>query len=138
MQVLFVAGFGPIVRDTGESRRFYEDALGLTLEGDDEYRHTGSLEGSKHFALWTLDGAAESCFGAPGWPSDIPAPTAWLEFEVSNMAEAVSELESKGYRLLVADRTEPWGQVVTRLLSPEGVLVGVVITPSLREGMPAS
>ena len=31
MKVLFVAGFGPIVRDLEESARFYRDALGLPL-----------------------------------------------------------------------------------------------------------
>ena len=31
MKGLFVAGFGPIVRDLEESARFYRDALGLPL-----------------------------------------------------------------------------------------------------------
>ncbi|VEC78568.1 Glyoxalase/bleomycin resistance protein/dioxygenase [Raoultella ornithinolytica] len=34
-------------------------------------------------------------------------------------------LMAKGYRLLIANREEPWGQTVTRLLSPEGLLTGV-------------
>jgi hypothetical protein len=34
---------------------------------------------------------------------------------------------------LVSARKEPWGQIVTRLLSPEGILVGVTFTPLLRE-----
>ena len=27
---------------------------------------------------------------------------------------------------------EPWGQTVTRFLSPEGLLVGLTVTPSMR------
>ncbi len=132
MQVLFVAGFGPIVRDMEASRRFYEGTLRLPLEGDDDYRHSESIDGDKHFALWDLRDAAESCFGVREWPADLPVPTAWTEFDVANMAEAVDELQAAGYRLLVADRKEPWGQIVTRLLSPEGLLVGVTITPWMR------
>ncbi len=137
MDVLFVAGFGPIIRDRDASREFYEKALGLPLEGDDDYRHTGNLDGVKHFALWELSGAAESCFGRPEWPADVPIPSAWIEFDVANMAEAIAALQARGYRLLVADRKEPWGQIVTRLLSPEGLLVGVTITPGMREELKA-
>jgi catechol 2,3-dioxygenase-like lactoylglutathione lyase family enzyme len=132
MRTLFIAGFGPIVRDLDSSRRFYEGTLGIPLEGDDDYPHSEAIGGDKHFALWRLEDAAESCFGTSAWPADLPAPTSWLEFDVENMSEAVAELERAGHRLLVRDRTEPWGQVVTRLLSPEGILVGVTITPWMR------
>ena len=132
MRSLFIAGFGPIVRDLESSRRFYEATLGLPLEGDDDYRHSEAIDGNKHFALWRLEDAAESCFGVRRWPSDLPEPTSWIEFDVSNMVEAVAELEQAGHRLLIADRTEPWGQVVMRLLSPEGLLVGLTITPWMR------
>ena len=37
-----------------------------------------------------------------------------------------------GYQLLVDTRKEPWGQTVTRLLSPEGLLVGITHTPWMR------
>jgi hypothetical protein len=35
-------------------------------------------------------------------------------------------------------KKEPWGQTVTRLLSPEGLLVGLTYTPSMRESGAAS
>ncbi len=92
-----------------------------------------SIEGDKHFALWRLEDAADACFGTKAWPADLPVPAAWIEFDVANMADAVAELEAAGHRLLVTDRKEPWGQIVTRLLSPEGLLVGVTITPWMRE-----
>lgn len=122
MKVLFVAGFGPVLRDRAAGTALYMDALGLPLDGDDDgYFHTQSLPGVKHFALWPLSQAAQSCFGSDTWPEGLPIPQAWIEFDVDDVAAASSELTSRGYRLLVAARQEPWGQTVTRLLGPEGL-----------------
>lgn len=134
MKVLFVAGFGPIVRDEA-SRHLYGDDLGIRLQAEDDgYLHTEGLDGVKTFALWPLSQAAESCFGAPEWPADVPIPQAWLEFDVEDIGSATAELRAKGYTLLVSAHTEPWGQTVTRLLAPEGILVGITYTPSMRGG----
>ncbi len=133
MKVLFVAGFGPIVRDMQAALDFYRESLGLPIvEGEDV--STEKLDGVKHFGLWPLADAAESCFGAREWPTDPPAPQAWIEFDVEDVAAAAQELRAKRYRLLVEPKTEPWGQTVARLLSPEGLLVGVTVTPWMREG----
>ena len=133
MKVLFVAGFGPIAPDPGESRRLYEETLGIDFKTEDDYSHTEEIKGANTFAVWPLAQAAESCFGTTEWPSDIPRPQAWLEFDVEDVEAATRELEGRGYRLLVKSRTEPWGQVVTRLVSPEGLLVGVTMTPWMRD-----
>jgi catechol 2,3-dioxygenase-like lactoylglutathione lyase family enzyme len=134
IDVLFIAGFGPIVRDAAASRAFYSKALGLPFKEDASgYLHTGDLDGAKHFALWPLAQAAESCFGTAKWPSDLSVPQAWIEFDVANIEQATTELKSQGYTLLVEMRKEPWGQVVTRLLGPEGLLVGITHTPSMRK-----
>ena len=134
MTVLFIAGFGPIVKDRDASRKLYLDTLGLEF-GDlgEEYLHTEKLEGARSFALWPLSHAAKSCFGTDRWPEEVPIPQAWLEFDVADVEKASGVLERKGYRLLVRNRLEPWGQTVTRLLSPEGLLVGVTHTPGLRK-----
>ena len=133
MKVMFIAGFGPIAEDVELSRRLYEDALGIGFKVEDgDYRHTEDLAGAKSFAVWPLAQAAESCFGTESWPSDVPVPQAWLEFDVEDVAEATREMEDRGYRLLVANRTEPWGQVTSRLLSPEGLLLGLTMTPWMR------
>ena len=134
IEVLFIAGFGPIVRDPTESRKFYSLALGLPLDEDsDGYLFTGELDGAKHFALWPLSQAAESCFGGAQWPPTVPAPQAWIEFDVADIDKATAELKSLGYELLAESQTEPWGQVVTRLLGPEGLLVGITHTPTMRK-----
>ena len=134
MKVVFVAGYGPITIDTKESAAFYRDSLGLSFQEEaDGYFHTEDLKGVKTFALWPLSQAAQSCFGVNEWPTDLPTPTSWLEFDVDDVAQASGELKAKGYTLLIAAKKEPWGQTVTRLLSPEGILVGLTYTPSMRE-----
>jgi len=132
MKVLFIAGFGPIVPEMETARAFYADVLGLPLTGDADYLSTAEVDGVKHFALWPLSGAAQSCFGAGTWPHDVPAPHGWIEFDVDDVAAATSELQARGYRMLVANKEEPWGQVVSRLLGPEGLLVAVTHAPGLR------
>jgi catechol 2,3-dioxygenase-like lactoylglutathione lyase family enzyme len=133
MKVLFIAGFGPITSNVSESRRLYEDALGLRFKVEEgEYLHTEEVKGANMFAVWPLAQASESCFGTSEWPADTTAPQAWLEFDVDDIEAATRELEERGYRLLVRNRAEPWGQVVTRLLGPEGLLVGLTVTPSMR------
>jgi hypothetical protein len=79
-----------------------------------------------------LSQAAESCFGKDVWPDNIPVPQAWLEFDVDDVENATADLESRGYRMLVKNKKEPWGQTVSRFISPEGLLVGITFTPSMR------
>jgi len=134
VKVLFVAGFGPIVREAVASRRLYGEALGIHFkEETGGYLHTEGLDGAKTFALWPLSQAAQSCFGKDSWPDEIPAPQAWLEFDVDSVERATAALAARGYRMLVKNKKEPWGQIVSRFLSPEGLLVGITFTPSMRE-----
>lgn len=137
MKVSFVAGFGPIVRDGEESHRFWADALGIQLKEESPgYFATNGLEGSKYFSLWPLSEAAENTFGTPDWPADIPVPQAVMEVDVESpdaVAEAVEELEAKGYRVLREARLEEWQQTTSRLLSPEGLLIGICYTPWMHD-----
>lgn len=134
VNVAFVAGFGPLVKDAAASKAFYLEALGLDLQPGPtpDYYHGEKIDGVRHFALWPLSQAAQSCFGVDTWPKDVAEPHSWLEFDVDDVASASAALKARGYRLLVEARLEPWGQTVTRLLSPEGILVGITFTPWLR------
>jgi catechol 2,3-dioxygenase-like lactoylglutathione lyase family enzyme len=133
LKVLFIAGFGPIAPDVDRSHTLYEEVLGIAFKVEEgDYLHTEEMAGAKTFAVWPLAQAAESCFGTNEWPPEVPVPQAWLEFDVDDIEAATRELEERGFHLLVRNRTEPWGQVVTRLLSPEGLLVGVTVTPWMR------
>lgn len=138
MKISFLAGASPIVASTSESVAFYHGAVGVPLDDPAaDYPGTDSLEGLKHFGLWNLRDVAQSCFGTDSWPEDRITPQACFEFDVES-AEAVEtaagELTAKGYELLVPARTEPWGQVVTRLQTPEGLLVSVTFTPWMHNG----
>ncbi len=62
----------------------------------------------------------------------MPVPQGWVEYEIDNLESATRKLREMGYHLLVENREEPWGQTVTRLLSPEGLLTGLTVTPWLR------
>jgi hypothetical protein len=133
VKVLFVAGFGPIIREAVASRQLYGEALGIRFKQEaGGYLHTEALEGVKTFALWPLSQAAQSCFGKDSWPGEIPAPQAWLELDVDSVERATKVLVARGYRMLVNNKKEPWGQSVSRFLSPEGLLLGITFTPSMR------
>ena len=67
LNVLFIAGFGPIAREGNASRNLYIDALGIEFkEEGDGYLHTEALKGARSFAIWPLSQAARSCFGREG------------------------------------------------------------------------
>jgi catechol 2,3-dioxygenase-like lactoylglutathione lyase family enzyme len=141
MEVLFVASVAVVVADPSRSRELFIDVLGLPLEGEgDGYYSSGSIPGSKHFGVWPLPEAAQACFGTPQWPAGLVVPQASVEFEVADavaVAEAGEELQRAGYELLHPARTEPWGQTVARLLTKDGLIVGISYAPAFHGEEPA-
>jgi catechol 2,3-dioxygenase-like lactoylglutathione lyase family enzyme len=133
MKVQFISSVSVIAADPAESRRLYVDALGLPLEElADDYYASEKIGGSNHFGVWPLAQAAQACFGTPDWPTDVTVPQVSIEFEFGSadeIAAAAEELERKGHVMLHPVRTEPWGQAVARLLSPEGSIVGLSYAP---------
>jgi catechol 2,3-dioxygenase-like lactoylglutathione lyase family enzyme len=141
MNSVFVASVAVVAADPPQSRQLFIDALGLPLEGEgDGYYSSGSIPGSKHFGVWPLSEAAGACFGTPQWPADRVVPQASIEFEVKD-AEAVAaaggELQRAGFELLHPARTEPWGQTVARLLTEDGLIVGISYASWLHDAEPA-
>jgi hypothetical protein len=49
------------------------------------------------------------------------------------VSAAAGELEDRGFALLHAPREEPWVQTVARLLTAEGLIIGISFAPSLHE-----
>jgi catechol 2,3-dioxygenase-like lactoylglutathione lyase family enzyme len=134
MKIEFMATVAVITPDPASSRRLYVDTLGLPLGGEGDYLHTDRIPGAKHFGVWPLSQAAEACFGEPVWPEHLPVPQASIEFDVADVPRvqaAAEELAAAGYELLHPAREEPWGQTVTRLLSPEGAIIGISFTPPM-------
>jgi catechol 2,3-dioxygenase-like lactoylglutathione lyase family enzyme len=141
MEIEFIASFAVITPDPAESRKLYLDALDLPLEGaesDPDYLHSENLAGARHFGVWPLAQAAQACFGTDAWPEGTAVPQASVEFEVADpdaVAAAAAELREAGHELVHDAREEPWGQTVARLLSAEGLIVGISYAPWLhREG----
>jgi catechol 2,3-dioxygenase-like lactoylglutathione lyase family enzyme len=136
MKIDFIASMAVITPDTATSARLYRDTLGLPLEAaeGDDYLHSEDIEGARHFGVWPLRQAAQACFGTDVWPDDRTVPQASVEFEVASAADvqpAIEELRAAGYDVLHDTRTEPWGQTVARLQSPEGAVVGISFAPGL-------
>ena len=133
MNIESVASVSAIVSDADAGRALFRDALALSFEGGEgDYVFTENLPGVKHFGLWPLREAARACFGSHEWPPHLPVPQASIEFEVASAEEvhsAAGDLRTKGYDLLHDAKEEPWGQTITRLLSKQGLVVGVCYTP---------
>jgi catechol 2,3-dioxygenase-like lactoylglutathione lyase family enzyme len=135
MDVRFVASVSVIAPDPKVSRELYVDSLGLPLKhmGGD-YFASEEVPGCKHFGVWPLTEAAQACFGTGSWPPDRPVPQVSIEFDVENVeavAAAARELADRGHTLVHSARTEPWGQTIARLQSPEGAIIGVSYSPHM-------
>jgi catechol 2,3-dioxygenase-like lactoylglutathione lyase family enzyme len=141
MDVLFIASVAVVTADPPQSRKLFIDALGLPLEGEGNgYYSSGNIAGSKHFGVWPLAEAAQACFGTAEWPAGRVIPQASIEFEVKDadaVAAAGDELQRAGHELLHPARTEPWGQTVTRLLTGDGLIVGISYIPVFHDEAPA-
>lgn len=141
MDIQSIASFAVITSDPAADRRLFLAALGLPLHGPEsvegsDYVFSDEIEGAKHFGVWPLSEAAESCFGTSTWPDSHPVPQASVEFEVGTpeaVEAAVEELRGSGHTMVHDTRTEPWGQVIARLQSSSGALVGVCFTPWYHE-----
>ena len=134
MEILGVATVAVISADPGTERALFVTGLGLPLtsapDSAYDYWSSESVAGVRHFGVWPLAEAAQSCFGTSAWPVGRPVPQASFEFEVADVDAAAAELAAAGHHLLHSARTEPWGQTVARLQAPSGVIVGVCTMPS--------
>jgi catechol 2,3-dioxygenase-like lactoylglutathione lyase family enzyme len=137
MNISFVTSVAVVAAHPAATRKLFVDALGLPLrpaaDGSDYYL-SEEVEGTRHFGVWPLAEAAQACFGSPEWPPDRVVPQASIEFEVESaeaVAPAGAELESAGFQQLHAARQEPWGQTVARVLSPDGMIVGISYAASM-------
>ena len=113
MDVRFIASFAIISADPAADRRLFVDALGLDLQAPmaaSDYVFTETLGGAKHFAVWPLQDAAESCFGLSTWPESHRVPQASIEFEVDDVKAAARELVDRGYDLLHPPGPSPGGR----------------------------
>jgi catechol 2,3-dioxygenase-like lactoylglutathione lyase family enzyme len=134
VKIVSIAGFAVITAEPAPSKSLYRDLLKLPLVEKDDYLSVDRFDGAKHFGVWPLTMAAQSCFGSETWPDDVPVPQATIEFELEDIEAvhaAVEEMKSHGQRFVHEVRVEPWGQTTARFVSPEGVLIGLSYAPWL-------
>ena len=128
-----MASIGEIVDDMETAVAFYRDVLGLEVEWNEGTGYaTAKVAGAMHFGIWSRESAAEATLGDKEAVSRIPLGFT-VEFEVDEVQAAADTLESKGWKVLQAPRTEDWGQTTSRFLSPSGALCGVAETPWARD-----
>jgi catechol 2,3-dioxygenase-like lactoylglutathione lyase family enzyme len=136
MNIVCIAGFATITSDKAASQALYRDGLGFEFKQMGDYLYVDGFEGAKHFGIWPLEMAAQSCFGSDQWPANLPLPQATIEYELADVAAveaAVVELKARGIAFVHEARTEPWGQTLARFLSPEGLLIGLSFAPWLHK-----
>ena len=136
------ASFAPIVADPAVSRAFYQDALGLSFEGQSgDYRFTDALGGVKHFGLWPLREAAQAYFGTPDGPARVPVPQASVEFELADVdavATAAAEFQAGGHQLLHEGADGALGPDHYPAAEPRGVAGRRVLHALVRTRAPSS
>lgn len=135
-RILFVADVAPIAPDLDASRRLYLDTLQLPFASTGEGElYAESLPGVTRMGVWRLAKAARMCFGVSNWPTHLPTPQLSIEFEVETEAavdEGASQLEGAGFTILRPPSREAWGQTLAYTQSPEGLLIGLSWTGSMR------
>jgi hypothetical protein len=133
MRGLFVAGFGSIVREREASRHFYGDDLGTRLDAEaDGYLHTEGLAGGKDLRALAARASGGAVLRRPTVARTRPRPARLARVRRGRSGGRDVGATHQGVCPLGRARVEPWGQTVTRLLAPEGILVGVTHTPSMR------
>jgi catechol 2,3-dioxygenase-like lactoylglutathione lyase family enzyme len=136
VKIVAIAGFAAITQDPAPSKALYRDWLKLPLDEKDDYLSVDRFDGAKHFGVWPLKLAAQSCFGTDTWPDELPVPQATIEFELQDVASvqaAVDEMKANGQAFVHEARLEPWGQTTARFISPEGLLIGLSYAPWLHQ-----
>ena len=125
------AGVAEIVEDFEAAVQFYRDTLGLEVESLSEGYATATIPGVLHFGIWSRAEAAQATYGSPDAADRIPLGFT-IAFEVDNVTEAAQHLDNAAVKVVQPTKTEPWGQVTSRFITPSGALCEIAETPWAR------
>ena len=125
------AGVAEIVEDFEAAIKFYRDTLGLEVESLSEGYATATVPGVLHFGIWSRAEAAEATYGSPDAAERVPLGFT-IAFEVDEVAEAAQHLNNAAAEVVQPTKTEPWGQVTSRFITPSGALCEIAETPWAR------
>ncbi len=125
------AGVAEIVEDVEAAIQFYRDTLGLEVESLSEGYATATVPGVLHFGIWSRAEAAEATYGSRDAAERVPLGFT-IAFEVDEVTESVQHLDNAAVEVVQPSKTEPWGQVTSRFISPSGALCEIAETPWAR------
>ena len=125
------AGVAEIVEDFEAAVQFYRDTLGLEVESLSEGYATATIPGVLHFGIWSRAEAAEATYGSPDAAERVPLGFT-IAFEVDDVTEAAQHLDNAAVKIVQPTKTEPWGQVTSRFITPSGALCEIAETPWAR------
>ena len=125
------AGVAEIVEDFEAAVQFYRDTLGLEVESLSEGYATATIPGVLHFGIWSRAEAAEATYGSPDAADRVPLGFT-IAFEVDEVTEAAQHLDNAAVEVVQPTKTEPWGQVTSRFMTPSGALCEIAETPWAR------
>ena len=125
------AGVAEIVEDFEAAVQFYRDTLGLEVESLSEGYATATIPGVLHFGIWSRAEAAEATYGSPDAADRVPLGFT-IAFEVDDVTEAAQHLDNAAVKVVQPTKTEPWGQVTSRFITPSGALCEIAETPWAR------
>ena len=126
-----IASIAEIVEDFEKTVRFYRDALGLEVEVHHEGYANVTVSGILHFGIWSRGEAAQAAFGSTDATERIPLGFT-IGFEVDEVAATEKRLADSGIDVVQPIKTEPWGQITSRFLTPDGAFCEVAETPWAR------
>ena len=125
------AGVAEIVEDFEAAVQFYRDTLGLEVESLSEGYATATIPGVLHFGIWSRAEAAQATYGSPDAAEHVPLGFT-IAFEVDDVTEAAQHLDNAAVKVVQPTKTEPWGQVTSRFITPSGALCEIAETPWAR------
>ena len=126
-----LASVAEIVEDFDATVRFYRDTLGLEVEVHHDGYADVTVPGTLHFGIWSREEAAKATFGSPEAASSIPLGFT-IGFEVDEVESAEGRLRESGIDVVQPTKTEPWKQVTSRFLTPNGAFCEIAETPWAR------
>ena len=125
------AGVAEIVEDFEAAVQFYRDTLGLEVESLGEGYATATVPGVLHFGIWSRAEAAQATYCNPDAAERVPLGFT-IAFEVDNVTKAAQHLDNAAVKVVQPTKTEPWGQVTIRFITPSGALCEIAETPWAR------
>ncbi|MFC1936454.1 VOC family protein [Chloroflexota bacterium] len=132
MSIRHLSGIAEVVKDVEQAVNFYRETLGLQVNHEPGTNYAEvEMPGVLHFGLWSREAAAVVIFGNHTRAGHIPLGF-MIGLEVDEVENASQQAEAKGLQFLQPPKTEDWGQVTSRFLSPSGALCEFSETPWAR------